>query len=343
VTGSIGFRPARRRRPQPFDWEVLDGAAERAGPEAGPEAGALDVGRAAVAAEVVVLAEPAPSAAGPAVVAVAGARGGCGRTTVAALLAATLAAGRPGQVGAVDAVPAVGDLGARLGASQVPVVVGGPPERWAAGELAVVDCPAGVGLLGAILGQAGQLVVVLAPDRVSAAPDLRLLDWLDVNGHDRLLRRAVVVRAAGRPDALDAHLAQRCLAVVRLPRDGHLAAGGPLDLRALGPGAGRARVSLAAAVEAALGTPAAPAEPDPVVQELLAAFQLAAMTVPGYLGAGAQAPAEGRRAWRLALTFEGPEPLAAWLASPARAGCHEAARRHGGFAARTVADVVDLG
>jgi MinD-like ATPase involved in chromosome partitioning or flagellar assembly len=330
-----GFHPTKRRRPEPTDWEELEALDGHSPDPLGPAADLVPV-----CAEVVALATPGRAPDGRAtrsLVAVVGARGGCGRTTVAALLASTLGAQRAERVTAVDTVPEVGDLAERLGR---PVAVpAGPGDLGAllgADGIVVVDGPAGArqAPLPAVLGAADQLVVLAAPDPWSGRRDVRLLDWLDVNGHDGLVRRAVAVlneRACPAPrsprslrslDPLAEHLAQRCRAVVRLPADGHLAAAGPIELARLGRGADRARLELAAAVAAALDDD----DRDPV-NELVEEVQLAAMTVPGYLGAAVEAPSADRPVWRVALAFAGHRQLAAWRSSPARARWYDEASR----------------
>ena len=80
---------------------------------------------------------------------------------------------------------------------------------------------------------------------------------------------------------------------------------------------------------------------DAPIEELVEEVQLAAMAVPGYLGAGVRVPGAGRPVWLVALAFGEPGQLQAWRASPARARCYEEARRRtgGAFATGTVANV----
>ena len=155
---------------------------------------------------------------------VVGARGGCGRTTVAAVLAQVLAAVRGEPVGALDAMPVLGTLARRV-PEAVPVALpdlpgpGGPvaplevlrasQELWPPGgsavdegtladprleryALVVVDCPAGMPA-PPVLDQAAQLTVVVRPTLDGGRSDLQALDWLDAWGYGALVRRAVAV------------------------------------------------------------------------------------------------------------------------------------------------------
>jgi MinD-like ATPase involved in chromosome partitioning or flagellar assembly len=362
-----GFHPTKRRHPEPTDWEELESpdgepvwVTEQPVPAAGRaerlDGGGPDEAPVAVPAEVALLplsgatvrrggrdrSDPRARAAAalprPARVAVLGARGGGGRTTVTALLALTLAALRSGPVSAVDAVPDFGALAARLAAvgalqgrrpdvreAAEPGLAGGIEALLGLDGLVIVDPPAGARPepLPTVIDAADLLVLVVAPDRWSAHPDLRLLDWLDVNGRDRLVRTAVAVlneHSAGGADLdpVAAHLAQRCRSVVRLAHEPHLADGGPIvETRLQEPFVGTC-LELAAAVVDALANGS---WADPATEELVEEIQLAAATISGYLGARVQQPGPARTAWRVTLAFAAQEDLDAWRASAARARC----------------------
>jgi MinD-like ATPase involved in chromosome partitioning or flagellar assembly len=105
-------------------------------------------------------------------------------------------------------------------------------------------------------------VVIVGSHTVDAASRAsKTLDWLVAHGHDELVERAVVVlsrdRGSEQVDAerLVAHFAARCRAVVVVPRDPHLAAGGRIELAALRPATSDAFLELAALVADDFGGP----------------------------------------------------------------------------------------
>jgi MinD-like ATPase involved in chromosome partitioning or flagellar assembly len=120
----------------------------------------------------------------------------------------------------------------------------------------VVVTDAGTGLvhpaMAGTLAAADSLVVVgsLTVDGASRAS--RTLDWLVARGHEERAARAVVAFCAGRSseevdsERLRAHFTSRCRAVVEVPHDPHLAAGGRVDLAALAPATSDAFLEMAA-------------------------------------------------------------------------------------------------
>jgi MinD-like ATPase involved in chromosome partitioning or flagellar assembly len=124
-------------------------------------------------------------------------------------------------------------------------------------NLVLTDC--GTGLLHdamrGVLGLASSLVVVSSASLDGARSASATLDWLEAHGLDRLARNAVVVISSVRPGGgivdvlqLEDHFASRCRAVVTIPYDPHLEAGGVLDLDELDEGTIEAYRELAAAV-----------------------------------------------------------------------------------------------
>jgi MinD-like ATPase involved in chromosome partitioning or flagellar assembly len=129
----------------------------------------------------------------------------------------------------------------------------------------VVITDSGTGMVdpvvAATLDVAASLVVVgsLTVDGASRAE--RTLDWLDAHGYAEAAARAVVVLSADRSspeiDAarLRAHLARRCRAVVQLPYDPHLAAGGRIRLAELRAPTADAVAEIAALLAEEFGAP----------------------------------------------------------------------------------------
>jgi len=120
-------------------------------------------------------------------------------------------------------------------------------------------CDTGTGILDAatqgILAEADQLVVVLPPSLDGARVAAATLDWLDAHGYAALVAGAVAALnnvRAGRSDVdlsqVAGHFAARCRAVVAVPFDAQLAAGGNTDLARLRPSTRDAYLRLAAAV-----------------------------------------------------------------------------------------------
>jgi putative peptide zinc metalloprotease protein len=124
-------------------------------------------------------------------------------------------------------------------------------------QLILVDC--GTGILDdatrGIVEEADQLVVVTAPSVDAARATSFLLDWLEKHDHGDLVANAVAVVNGCRSgrglvdlDEVEAHFAERCRTVVRVPWDGHLAAGATTGLDLISAEARDAYIRLAAAV-----------------------------------------------------------------------------------------------
>ena len=111
------------------------------------------------------------------------------------------------------------------------------------------------------LALANSLVVVGSHTVDGASRAGKTLDWLTAHGHHELVERAVVVLSRDRTSSevdgerLVAHFAARCRAVVVVPRDPHLAAGGRIELAALRPATSDAFLELAALVADDFGGP----------------------------------------------------------------------------------------
>lgn len=124
-------------------------------------------------------------------------------------------------------------------------------------NLVLTDC--GTGLLHdamrGVLGLASSIVVVSSASLDGARSASATLDWLEAHGRGDLARNAVVVISSVRPGGgivdvmqLEDHFASRCRAVVTIPYDPHLEAGGVLDLDELDESTLDAYRELAAAV-----------------------------------------------------------------------------------------------
>ncbi|MEQ3552865.1 MinD/ParA family protein [Pseudonocardia nematodicida] len=104
------------------------------------------------------------------------------------------------------------------------------------------------------LRHADSLVIVGAPTQDGASRAAKTFRWLATNGYQRLAADAVVVLSYDRhsPDVNDTVIRdffrERCRAVVELPPDPHLQAGGIIDFDALSPAARDAALELAATV-----------------------------------------------------------------------------------------------
>lgn len=104
------------------------------------------------------------------------------------------------------------------------------------------------------LRHADSLVIVGAPTNDGASRAARTFRWLAANGYLHLTEDAVVVLSYDRhsPDIDDRVIrdffAERCRAVIVLPPDPHLQAGGIIDFDALTPAARDAALELAATV-----------------------------------------------------------------------------------------------
>jgi MinD-like ATPase involved in chromosome partitioning or flagellar assembly len=106
-------------------------------------------------------------------------------------------------------------------------------------NLILADC--GTGLLHSamvgVLDLADSLIIVTTTSLDGARSASATLDWLDHHGYEDLVRQSVAVIAtvhsgSGNVDVskLEDHFSSRCRAVVRIPFDPHLEAGGIIDL-----------------------------------------------------------------------------------------------------------------
>jgi len=109
------------------------------------------------------------------------------------------------------------------------------------------------------LALADSLVIVGALSVDGAAGAAKTLDWLLARGHSELVADAVVVLSHDRgsedvdADLVREHFIARCRALVEIPADRHLAAGGRIQLAALSRGANQAYLELAANVADSFG------------------------------------------------------------------------------------------
>lgn len=109
-----------------------------------------------------------------------------------------------------------------------------------------------------ILRLGDQLVVVTTAAVDTGWAVARTLEWLSTNGHDELVRRAVVVVNAVHPpggsvvdiDKIDSFFRARCRAVIHVPWDPNLASGVESSLEELRPDTQDAYLNLAATVAA---------------------------------------------------------------------------------------------
>lgn len=104
------------------------------------------------------------------------------------------------------------------------------------------------------LARCDSIVIVGSPTQDAASKAANTLNWLNSKGHERLASNAVVVLSQDRSSPfideapiLD-HFRARCRAVLTLPADPHLHAGGPIDLDALKPATRDAAMEIAATV-----------------------------------------------------------------------------------------------
>jgi putative peptide zinc metalloprotease protein len=113
-----------------------------------------------------------------------------------------------------------------------------------------------------ILDAADQIVLVISPSLDGARAASSTLDWLEQNGHRRLVEGAVGVvngvRATGGIvdlDRIEKHFAERCRATVRVPWDAHLEAGAETVVEELAPQTRQAHLELAAAIATGFAEP----------------------------------------------------------------------------------------
>lgn len=123
----------------------------------------------------------------------------------------------------------------------------------------IVCLDTGTGVLDSankgILHLADQVIVVTEPALDAARAASATLDWFAKNGYEHLCGDgAIAVINAVQPrsevdlDAIAEHFTDRCRAVVRVPWDRHLDAGGESDMARLQPATARAYLELTAAV-----------------------------------------------------------------------------------------------
>ncbi len=120
----------------------------------------------------------------------------------------------------------------------------------------IIITDSGTGLLhpamAGTLSRADSLIIVGAPTVDAASRASMTLDWLWTNGYGVLATEAVAVLSSARSSAdvrterIHEHFAERCRAVVEIPHDPHLAAGGRAELARLQPATRDAAFQLAA-------------------------------------------------------------------------------------------------
>ena len=128
----------------------------------------------------------------------------------------------------------------------------------------IIITDSGTGMLhsamAATLQRASSLVVVGTPTVDGASRASKTLDWLVAHGYGEAVERAIVVLSADRSsDEVDisrlrAHFTARCRAVVEIPRDPHLAAGGRIEVKRLRPATADAYLELAALIADEFGS-----------------------------------------------------------------------------------------
>jgi hypothetical protein len=221
---------------------------------------------------------------GPARIVVLGCTAGAGQTVTTLLAGQLLASLRGEAVAVLDLKPGPGSLTER--ARAIPRLL--PGQRSAAGDvgergLQVVSAdrqdgqPGDAGkLIDAVVArypltladpaadqvpralQVAEQLVLVAPASADAAGSLAMtLEWLEANNHRHLARAAITVlngvsaQTAAQVDSAAVVASGRCRAVVRVPWDYQLAAGGPLGIAAV-----RAYTALAGLLVSGLADPA---------------------------------------------------------------------------------------
>lgn len=124
-------------------------------------------------------------------------------------------------------------------------------------NIILTDCGTGLvhSAMAGVLDEADVVVIVASPAIDSARSALATLDWLERNGHSRLVPRSVVVVSASRPgelgldmDQLANHFLPRVRAMHVIPFDDHLAEGAEIDLGLLSRPTRQAFLQLASTV-----------------------------------------------------------------------------------------------
>jgi MinD-like ATPase involved in chromosome partitioning or flagellar assembly len=124
-------------------------------------------------------------------------------------------------------------------------------------NLILTDC--GTGLLHSamvgVLAKADQIVIVSTASLDGARSASATLDWLEAHGYGYLAEESVTVITSVRPKAstvdleeIVSHFARRTRAVVAVPFDEHMSAGGQIDLTQMSRGAYEAHLQLAAEI-----------------------------------------------------------------------------------------------
>lgn len=124
-------------------------------------------------------------------------------------------------------------------------------------SLVLTDCGTGMlhSAMSAVLARADLLVVVSSGSVDGARSASATLDWLDAHGHQELVRNAVAVVNAVRPQSgkidmkkVDDHFSRRCRTVLHVPFDPHLEEGAEISLDKLKASTRDSLVELAAVV-----------------------------------------------------------------------------------------------
>jgi len=120
----------------------------------------------------------------------------------------------------------------------------------------IIITDSGTGLLHpamtSTLDRADSLIIVGTPTVDAAGRASKTLDWLWMHGHGPLASESVAVLCSARSSSevnsarIREHFAARCRAVVEIPHDPHLAAGGRVELARLQPATREAAFQLAA-------------------------------------------------------------------------------------------------
>jgi len=123
--------------------------------------------------------------------------------------------------------------------------------------LVLTDCGTGMlhSAMSAVLAKADVLIIVSSGSVDGARSASATLDWLDVHGHEDLVRNSIAVINGVRPQSgkvdmhkLVDHFSRRCRAVRLVPFDPHLEEGVEIDLDRLKRGTRESLTELAAVV-----------------------------------------------------------------------------------------------
>jgi MinD-like ATPase involved in chromosome partitioning or flagellar assembly len=131
-------------------------------------------------------------------------------------------------------------------------------------SLMLTDCGTGLmhSAMSAVLAHADVLIVVSSGSVDGARSASATLDWLDAHGHQDLVRNAIAVVNAVRPQSgkvdlskVVDHFSRRCRAVRMVPFDPHLEEGAEISLERLKPKTLEALIELAAVVASDFAKP----------------------------------------------------------------------------------------